>query len=218
MPVPTAAVGEEVEITVQLNVPQVTGPHQAFFRLQTQDGASFGQRLWADIRVTEDEADWQVVSGLLIPAKGSGSSVRSDSASSSSEESVEPAVSSAASAPVMGSAFQACPGVEDLVDADFAALSVKAFPSATAAAPPAAAPPAVASAEASAAQAWARVWAKELQVLGDMGFTDTLVLLPLLQQHVEVPVSLRPELNGHPAPEGMQRVVAALLSQSGILG
>jgi len=64
-----------------------------------------------------------------------------------------------------------------------------------------------------AVEVWARLWAKELQVLADMGFTDVPALLELLRQHVEVPCSLRPELNGEPAQDGMQRVVAALLSR-----
>lgn len=64
-------------------------------------------------------------------------------------------------------------------------------------------------------EVWAKVWAKELQVLRDMGFTDTAALIPLLQEHVGIPVSLCPELNGVPPAEGMQKLVAALLGRSG---
>jgi len=64
---------------------------------------------------------------------------------------------------------------------------------------------------------WSRVWARELEVLAAMGFTDASVVLPLLQEHVGVPVSLCPELNGIPSPEGLQRVVGALFSRSGRL-
>jgi len=63
-----------------------------------------------------------------------------------------------------------------------------------------------------AVEVWARLWSKELELLAAMGFTDVPALLELLRQHVEVPCSLRPELNGEPAQDGMQRVVAALLS------
>jgi len=61
---------------------------------------------------------------------------------------------------------------------------------------------------------WARVWAKELEVLGAMGFTDTAVLIPLLQEYVGVPVSLTPEANGELAVDKMQRLVATLLGRS----
>ena len=37
------------------------------------------------------------------------------------------------------------------------------------------------------------MWARELDVLRDMGFTDTAVLLPILQKHVGIPTSLCPE-------------------------
>jgi hypothetical protein len=59
---------------------------------------------------------------------------------------------------------------------------------------------------------WSRVWAKELAVLADMGFHDNAELIPLLEKHVKVPVSLSPELNGVPNSEGMQRVVSMLIS------
>ena len=58
---------------------------------------------------------------------------------------------------------------------------------------------------------------RELEVLAAMGFTDAAVVLPLLQEHVGVPVSLCPELNGIPPAEGMQNVVGVLLSRSGLL-
>jgi hypothetical protein len=64
-------------------------------------------------------------------------------------------------------------------------------------------------------EVWSKVWSKELQILADMGFTDTPALIPLLQEHVGLPVSLCAELNGVPPAEGMQKLVAALLSQSG---
>jgi len=75
-------------------------------------------------------------------------------------------------------------------------------------------PPAVTPAPTSQ-DVWKRVWAKELQVLADMGFTDSITLIPLLQEHVGLPVSLCPELNGVPPAEGMQKLVATLLAKSG---
>lgn len=214
-PVVSAMPGDEVDITVQLRAPQVTGRHVAYFRLRTPDGTYFGQRIWADVRVTEEESDWQVVSGLLVPtaaASAPGSAATSPSVSVEREGEEQrstipppppppPVVPmSYFEAPV---SFEASPGVEDIEEAPVASAATAASPSATV--------------SSSAQEIWARVWAKELQVLADMGFTDTPALLVLLREHVEIPVSLRPDLNGIPAAEGMQRVVAILLGQSGVL-
>lgn len=54
-------------------------------------------------------------------------------------------------------------------------------------------------------------WAPELAQLSDMGFTDAVVLLPLLKEHLG---AFKDE--AHPKPdytpeEGLQRVVAAVL-------
>jgi len=57
-------------------------------------------------------------------------------------------------------------------------------------------------------------WSRELSVLADMGFDDVSILIPLLNEHVGVPVSLSQESNGHPSAEGMQRVVIAMLGAS----
>ena len=62
---------------------------------------------------------------------------------------------------------------------------------------------------------WANVWSRELQILADMGFTDTATLIPLLQEHVGLPVSLCPQLNGIPPADGMQKLLTVLLSRSG---
>ena len=64
---------------------------------------------------------------------------------------------------------------------------------------------------------WTRVWARELDLLKDMGFSDSAQLLPVLQQHIGIPTSLCPERQGQPSAEGMQRVVAHLLGASGVL-
>ena len=60
--------GEEVDITVELYAPNSTGRHVGYFRLEDPEGSMFGQRLWSDIRVTEDDmgmsstiSPWQVV-------------------------------------------------------------------------------------------------------------------------------------------------------------
>lgn len=58
--------GGEIDITVQLIAPNSTGRYVGYFRLEDPLGNLFGQRLWCDIRVTEDDTNisfqqWQVV-------------------------------------------------------------------------------------------------------------------------------------------------------------
>lgn len=175
--------GDEIELSVQLTVPEVAGRYVAYFRLCTVEGQFFGQRLWADLRVTEEETDWQVVSGLLSVPKA-----REDEVQSSV---VDGAANIGTSSP-------------PLVNSSVSALNVPATvedlelqaPATTNSSDPIA------------------VWATELHMLSEMGFTDSQACFPLLMQYVRVPVSLCPELNGTPPAEGIQRVVAALLGQS----
>lgn len=56
-------------------------------------------------------------------------------------------------------------------------------------------------------------WAKELSLLAEMGFVDKTRLVPLLETHIESSSGVGEE---HSA-EGIQRVVAVLLSESGFL-
>lgn len=162
--------GEEVDISVNLLIPESSGRHVTYFRLRTKEGNIFGQRLWADMRVVEPEGDWV----------GIGNESQSLTAS-------------------------APPLVQGTVSAMSTAFAAASQPTAT----EAPVPP-------NPAEVWSKVWAKELQVLRDMGFTDTAQLIPLLQEHVGLPVSLCPELNGTPPAEGMQKLVAALLGRSGV--
>jgi len=50
-----------------------------------------------------------------------------------------------------------------------------------------------------------------------MGFLNATQNLAVLRQVLVTPVKLSTDPNGRPSPEGMQRVVATLLSQSGNL-
>jgi hypothetical protein len=47
--------GMEVDLTLQLTAPAQTGRHVSYFKLKTPEGTHFGQRLWADIRVVDDD-------------------------------------------------------------------------------------------------------------------------------------------------------------------
>ena len=48
---------EETEITLEIRAPSTAGHHIAYFRLGTEDGVFFGQKLVADIRVVEMDRD-----------------------------------------------------------------------------------------------------------------------------------------------------------------
>ena len=193
-PVPSLPAGEEADLSVSLTAPNATGRHVAYFKLQTPEGAYFGQRLWADVRIAEDENanSWHVISSsnAAAAAAGSGSGARAGSETDN--------IPSSPPAPPASAAPAAAPAAV-IVQADDAAL------------PGEQASDAVAEAHAE----WAVVWEKELGMLRDMGFTDASVLLPLLQEHCVQPVSLMPELNGIPPAAGMQDVLAVLLSRSG---
>lgn len=184
--------GEEVDVSVRLSIPETTGRHVTYFRLRTKEGHIFGQRLWADLRVTEPDADWVGVKDLSL-------STGSTAVPSPVVTSATPAVPIVASVPIVESAsvLESTRPVEQ--------------PVVTAPAVPAAAP----VVNPAATDVWATVWSRELQILSDMGFSDTAMLIPLLQEHVGLPVSLCPQLNGIPPAEGMQKLVAVLLSRSG---
>jgi len=89
LPVGQIEVGGETDISVEITVPESTGRHVAYFRLKTKEGAPFGQRLWVDLRVTDDD-EWTVVKDALP----------SSAASSSSSSSALPAPAPAPSATV----------------------------------------------------------------------------------------------------------------------
>jgi len=61
--------GEEVEAGVVLTAPRNGGRYVAYFRLATPQGSNFGQRLWADITVAEEEDHgWDVVGDSVSSA------------------------------------------------------------------------------------------------------------------------------------------------------
>jgi len=220
--VPAIASGAEVEISVELTVPHVTGRIVAYFRLCTKEGRYFGQRLWADIRVIE-EVEWQVVSDpdaavatTVVPSSESAAlefvpfSPSAPDLSAGAEE-MQPPVDEAAGVEAEALQTNEVDEKNRISEAEAEAADmleqINDLPAADEGVSAAMTPAALA--------VWSRVWEKELQVLRDMGFGNTAEVLPLLQQHVGVPVSLCPELNGVPPAEGMQRVVGLMLSRSG---
>jgi len=179
--------GEETDISVNLTIPEVTGRHVTYFRLRTKEGNIFGQRLWSDVRVIEPEGDWVGV-GVGI---GSNEHQSSETTTTTNTTTTIPPV-----------VVQESPSVSASATAAAATTGAQSATATASVSPP------------NPAEVWSKVWAKELQVLRDMGFTDSAQLIPLLQEHVGLPVSLCPELNGTPPAEGMQKLVGALLGRS----
>jgi len=224
VPLPVVPAGQETDIAIPLLAPDRTGRHVAYFRLQSSDGANFGQRLWADVRVAEDVArtlDWQVVSdelqangdnNIVQPSDGEGLSV-----SRTESVSVNSTVSSMSQMSVGSVDINASSDTPISPIPAVVGVRVGSTPSASAAATLTEVKPVEevqAPATDMATTIWLRVYETELKVLRDMGFTDVNAIVPLLREHVGMPVSRNPELRGQPSAEGMQRVVVQLLGQS----
>lgn len=185
LPVPAVEAGEEEDISVPLVAPQATGRHVGYFRLAQPGGALFGQRLWADIRVTENEGSqsaWQVVDS----------------------DSVTPSLQMAV--PEQDDVQQAVEEQEDEYAGETFEPYESQHPSPSAAAVPNA-PPFPPSFEVEEPNP-ADVWAAELSILVAMGFDNMDVLIPLLVEHVGSPAGP----DGHPQPAGIQAVIASLLN------
>lgn len=205
--------GAEAEITLQLSAPERTGRHVAYFRMRTSEGASFGQRLWADIRVIEDDHGWHLLGGILGTNVSSPSESRSDSQTSplgtqwfkepkpdSEEYDVNPTEAEAT--------FTAEPTTCEAA----ASVETAAVASSVAATDEEHSEPNLGDSQSSVVAVWTKVWAKELLILNEMGFNDTAVCVNLLQKYLCIPASLA-TADSHVSPEGMQNVIAALLCE-----
>lgn len=53
----SAAVGEMIQISIELTSPSKAGRYVAYFSLQGPDGSLFGQQFWVDIRITQSIVD-----------------------------------------------------------------------------------------------------------------------------------------------------------------
>jgi hypothetical protein len=214
----SVAPNEEVEVSVQLTAPDRTGRHVSYFRLKAPNGGCFGQRLWVDVLIITEDPDisgsgtWDVIgadSDAFVDSNESTSKAVDNASATTATNVQETLCGGAVSATVT---VEACGGSAVITDSSALVVPtpvpVSAMGSGGGASGATAPDP---------MEVWGRVWAKELQILADMGFSDPSVLVPLLQQHVGLPVSLCPELQGHPPADGMQKVVAELLGASGRL-
>jgi Ig-like domain from next to BRCA1 gene/Zinc finger, ZZ type/PB1 domain len=207
--------GAETEITLQLSAPERTGRHVAYFRMRTSEGASFGQRLWADIRVVEDDHGWHLLGGILGTNVSSPSESRSDSQlSPHSTQWVQEAKPDSEEYDTNPSEAEATFAAEATVLEIEAPQTVEAavLASSVAAADEDHSGAELGDSQSSVVAVWTKVWAKELLILNEMGFTDTTACVHLLQKFLCIPASLA-TVDSHVSPEGMQNVIAALLSE-----
>jgi hypothetical protein len=203
VPLPGLNIGEEADISIQLQAPNDIGRHVSYFRCRTGDGIYFGKRLWCDIRVNDEASSWHFVGGLSIPVVNAepinsvSKDVDSDSDSDSDSE-----VLTGSSNPILKAEVLGRHVAVDDADLDVANVSMSQ--------------PIVLSQE-SVVVDTQDLWGIEIAMLADMGFLNATQNLAVLRQVLVTPVKLSTDPNGRPSPEGMQRVVATLLSQSGNL-
>jgi hypothetical protein len=176
IPVPSAAAGEEVDISVHLTAPSATGRHVGYFRLQDDELCWFGQRLWADIRVAEEDVPWQVINSSMTMSEHEEQEEEDEQLIQEREREMR-----------------------EEEDACVAAIA-RAM----------AEEEAVEEAPAPTAPTEQMIWARELELLEAMGFTDSEVVIPLLKELVREPASA----GQHPNPEGLQTVVLTLLNHA----
>jgi hypothetical protein len=217
-PIDSLLPGTEADITLQLSAPERSGRHVAYFRMRTSDGVWFGHKLWADIRVAEDDQGWQLLGGMLGTNVVSPSLSRADSHCSFQTSMAQPtdlthdveavsrdiphALQVAHTATCESTSTSAVPEAVNLPETE-------SFPDHESAD---GSEGDMRDSQASVVAVWTRVWSKELQILVEMGFTDTAECVHLLQQHLGIPSSLTPA-DSHVSPEGMQNVITALLSE-----
>ena len=206
-PVPATAAGEEVELTLELGAPDVTGRHVGYFRLQSPDGGNFGQRLWADVRVTGDDMS---VSMTLTPWEVVDSSAEELEVKEEPELTVEQTTTTLPSKEV-----EVHQKTEPTADERDRLLEETPLPLQESSVSASLTPEQVQEQEFDAEVA---LWFKELRVLSAMGFHDLEQLLPVLKAHIQVPASQQEEngtgtgTEGSGSEAGLQAVVLALLS------
>jgi len=181
---PILVAGEEREIGIDLIAPLKTGLYTAYFRAQTKEKQFFGHRLWATVMVSEPAP------AIAVAAPPPAAAARRTDEDWTNVDVDVTSVSSTDSSPAVpatGTGTATAHAI--IVPGTIVERTEPATPS---------------------MQPLHLLWRKELTVLNDMGFFDNDANLPLLQQHLRIPVSLV-GANAVPDAEGMQRVIAALL-------
>ena len=207
LPVPSTPAGEEVELTVELCAPNLSGRHVGYFRLQNPEGGYFGQRLWADIRV--DDVDVSA-SMTLSPWQVVGST--SDDDDDEDVEDIELNTTSAKQEIHGDDVKEDVPEVE--AEVSESVLTITETEREQLLEETALLEFNETSFEQIDAQEFDQdviLWSQELKVLSAMGFNDLNQLLPVLKANISVPASQQGEA-GVGSESGLQTVVLALLS------
>jgi len=216
--VPAIDVGMEVDLTLQLTAPAQTGRHVSYFKLKTPDGNHFGQRLWADIRVIDDESSsWHCVSGVLQTHDESNGkletndSVLSRTITEEDDSTQEKLVKINSltqendsndkgivtlSPSILGEKVET-DEFEDIAN-DITTINTTSMNNGVAD---------------DNALIILSIWERELNLLREMGFNDRENIVPLLSEHCITPASVTGD---NPNADGLQRVIAHLLTQSGV--
>jgi hypothetical protein len=214
--VPATASGEEVELTLELCAPDMTGRHVGYFRLVSPDGAKFGQRLWADIRVTDSDMSlsmtltpWEVVDSSADDVEVKEKEQTSEQTDGTSDVVHSTEETLQETEETEQTLLTTDDQRDRLLEETPLLLETSLEPSPE----PSLTPEQEQEREFDAEVA---LWSKELRVLSAMGFHDLEQLLPVLKAHIQVPASQQQDQGGEtevPGSEaGLQAVVLALLS------
>jgi hypothetical protein len=209
LPRSTVSAGDEIEVSVVLTAPRSCGRYVSYYKLTTVDGKHFGQRLWADINVAEDEdVDWDVVGHSVENSPSSSvaavqqvDNVKVDETAVPSDA-VDLSAQAALSAPVPEPAVE--PFVEPAVQVSAADIIVEDVDTEDEI------DDRITETEIIPSTADQR-WARELFVLREMGFENRAVLIPLLQDSIPEPEAMPENVR----TERLQNVIITLLGQSG---
>eukprot|EP01035_Chromulina_nebulosa_P017739 gene17739-23335_t len=206
--VPTLKAGEEGDVAIQLVSPGTSGRFTSNFRLRSPDGLIFGQRLWVEIVVIDEDIDWTLINNALpinqsLDTSSTLGSISDNSGSNSNTNSVDYSVADSVAKSINKEISKEIPDSSanalkvssnwgkaiDMEDSIFSSNQ---------------------SIESVTAEEFA--WSNELAILRDIGFNDKNIVIPLLVKHLKNPITV----NGlaQPDPVAMQRVVMELLGQS----
>lgn len=181
-PLPVLRAGEETDISITLRAPECSGRFVSYFRVLTTEGQAFGQRLWVSV-VVSNENEGEWHVVASADDKMEDSAVKTINTTAN----VTTTVTAVNAAPVIDckSEMPSTPVAEDVPVCESHAASPHEFNS---------------------------LWLRELTLLRDMGFDDIAKLVPLLEQHCQVPSSERE--GGLVNTEGLQQLVGTLLQNA----
>jgi len=223
-PVPSSVVpGQEVPLTVQLVAPPVEGRYISYFRLQNLNtSVPFGQRLWCDYRVRADTGSFP--SGDCSDCKSSPEYL--DELPQAIADAISSIIGDDAPHEALGKLLKTWQMVQHENEQPAAAMPIPTkgasttlhtTPTTNPSVPLSDKMPDTVLVDENAdgnEDDWQTLWQKEVTLLAAMGFEPFGDVLPLLQQHLVTPLTMKPQgPNGVTIDaDGFQKVVNALLA------